>query len=70
MVETQNLSHSVHESRHWFSYLRLERLGHNINDHHTAVSCCQKVHIIQHFPHIQHFKIPKDLNLTKLYTQQ
>jgi hypothetical protein len=26
--------------------------------------------IIKHFPHIQHFKIPKDLKLSKLYTSQ
>jgi hypothetical protein len=26
--------------------------------------------IINHFPHIQHFKIPKDLKLSKLYTSQ
>jgi hypothetical protein len=26
--------------------------------------------IIKHFPHIQHFKIPKDLKLSKLYASQ
>jgi hypothetical protein len=26
--------------------------------------------IITHFPHIQHFKIPMDLKLSKLYTSQ